>query len=63
MSDAALTYWQEVCRQVSEDPAWTEDYLLARGLTPAFIIGDDLTAFMEDQYETYYNAQKDLGLI
>ena len=30
MSDAALTYWQEVCRQVSEDPAWTEDYLLAR---------------------------------
>ena len=63
MSDAALTYWQEVCRQVSEDPAWTEDYLLARGLTPAFIIGDDLTAFMEDQYETYYNAQKELGLI
>ena len=63
MSDAALTYWQEVCRQVSEDPAWTEDYLLARGLTPAFIIGDDLTAFMEDQYETYYNAQKELGLM
>ena len=63
MSDAALAYWQEVCRQVSEDPAWTEDYVQARGLIPTFLIGDELQAFMEDQYNTYYEAQKELGLI
>lgn len=63
MSDAALAYWQEVCRQVSEDPAWTEDYVAARGLIPTFLIGDELNEFMEDQYNTYYEAQKELGLI
>ena len=63
MSLEALAYWQETFRKVSEDPAWTEDYLASKGLIPAFMVGDELNAFLADQYETYYSVQKELGII
>ncbi len=63
MSEEALAYWVEVFRQVSEDPAWTEDYLAANGLIPAFMSGDELIEFMEEQYEVYYTVQTELGII
>lgn len=63
MSAEALAYWQDVCKKVSEDPAWTEDYLATKGLIPAFMVGDELNAFMQEQYDIYYSVQKDLGII
>ncbi len=63
MSPEAVAYWEETFRKVSEDPAWTDDYLAAKGLIPAFMVGDELRQFMQDQYDTYYSVQKELGII
>ena len=63
MSDEAVAYWVDVFSKVAEDPAWTEDYLAAKGLIPAFMSGDELTDFLKDQYDTYYAVQKELGII
>lgn len=63
MSDEAVAYWVDVFSRVAEDPAWTEDYLAAKGLIPAFMSGDELTDFLKDQYDTYYAVQKELGII
>lgn len=51
MSDEALAYWVDIFQKVSEDPAWTKDYLGAKGLTPAFIVGDELQTFLKNQYD------------
>ena len=63
MSDEALAYWVDIFQKVSEDPAWTKDYLGAKGLTPAFIVGDELQTFLKNQYDMYYGLQKEIGLI
>lgn len=39
MSSEAKEFWVEALRKVSEDPAWTEDYVASKGLTPTFIAG------------------------
>ena len=63
MSDEALAYWVETFSKVAEDPAWTEDYIGSKGLTPAFMAGDELQAFMKAQYDAYYELEKAVGLI
>lgn len=63
MTDEAVAYWVDAFAKVAEDPAWTEDYLAAKGLIPAFMYGDELNAFLQDQYDTYYAVQKELGII
>ena len=63
MSSEAKEFWVEALRKVSEDPAWTEDYVASKGLTPTFIAGDELTEFLQNQYDLYYNLQKEIGLI
>lgn len=63
MSDEALAYWVDVFKQVSEDPAWTDDYVAAKGLKPVFIVGEELQTFLQNQYDMYYDLQKSIGLI
>lgn len=63
MSAEAVAYWEETFRKVSEDPAWTEDYLASKGLIPAFMVGEDLQQFMQAQYDTYHDVQLELGII
>lgn len=63
MSDAAKAYWVDILEKVSQDPAWVEDYVNARGLTPAFMAGDELMEFMADQNTSYEQLMKDVGLL
>jgi len=63
MSDEALAYWVDLFEQVSQDSAWTEDYLGAKGMIPAFIVGDELADFLANQEQMYYDLQKQVGLI
>lgn len=63
MSPEALAFWQEAFKKLSEDPSWTQDYLAKKGLIPAFMVGDELTQFLKDQYKTYYDIQTELGII
>lgn len=63
MSEEALAYWVDLFEKVSQDPAWTEDYLGSKGLVPAFMVGDELTEFLQGQYDMYYELEKAVGLI
>ena len=63
MSPEALAYWQDAFKKVSEDPIWTENYLSSKGLIPAFMVGEELNQFLQDQYDIYYSIQQELGII
>ena len=63
MSDEAVAYWVDLFSKVAQDPKWTDDYIGSKGLTPAFMSGDELKAFMQAQYDAYYELEKEVGLI
>lgn len=63
MSEEAKAYWVDLLEKVSEDPAWVDDYVNARGLTPYFLAGDELMEFMKNQNDSYEQLMKDVGLL
>lgn len=63
MSEDALAYWVDLFKKVSEDPAWTEDYVGAKGLVNQFISGEELTEFLQNQYDMYYALELEAGII
>ena len=63
MSEAAKDYWVDILEKVSQDPTWVNDYVNARGLTPAFMTGDKLMEFLEAQNASYEQLAIEAGLI
>lgn len=63
MSEAAKDYWVDILEKVSQDPTWVNDYVNARGLTPAFMAGDKLMEFLEAQNASYEQLAIEAGLI
>ena len=62
MSAEAQEYWVNVFEQVSEATEWKDDYLLAKGLTPNFLTGDELVNFLKGQHDTMQKILEQIGL-
>lgn len=63
MSPEALAYWQDLFKKVSEDPAWTDDYIGSTGMVASYMVGDELNDFLQNQYDMYYDLEVQVGLI
>jgi putative tricarboxylic transport membrane protein len=59
MSPAAVAYWSEAFRKVSETDAWKNDYIAKYKLQPAYMSAEDAEKFMADFQATY---MKSIGL-
>lgn len=63
MSDAAKAYWVDLFTKLADNDKWVKEYVNKKGLTPAFMAGDELEAFLANQYELYHDLAIEAGLI
>nr|WP_163500524.1 tripartite tricarboxylate transporter substrate binding protein [Halomonas socia] len=62
ISDHAVSYWEDIFRQVAESDAWEEEYLNRFGDVPRFVGSEEFSGILEETNDLYARMMNELDI-